>query len=78
MSKSMKGRDFIKMMRPILGIDQKRIVSMTITANCDAPVIVSIDCLGANGASADATEVTASETATQSRRFIIDVEEVRN
>lgn len=67
------GRDFIKMIKPMLGIEQDCIRSMTITAKHDDVCLIEIECLGVKKGELDITEVS---NAPEKRKFLVEVTEV--
>lgn len=76
MSKAiMSGREFIKMMRPILGITQGAIVSMTVTARHDDAARIDIECIAKSDCSVDIVDATTNEDKPEKRRFIVEVTE---
>jgi len=75
MKKIISGTEFIKMMRPILGITQGAIVSITVTARNDDAARIEIECLAKSNCGIDVVDITASDAKPEKRRFIVDVTE---
>jgi hypothetical protein len=73
----MQGRDFIEMMRPLLGIVQKNIVSLSITARHDDAVRMEIECIGKEAAYLNVIEITTDENKPEVRQFMVYVTEVQ-
>lgn len=78
MKSAISGRAFIAMMRPLLGIDQKNIVSLSITARHDDAARMVIECIGNDGADLSVSKITTSNEKPELRRFIVDVIEVKS
>jgi hypothetical protein len=70
------GRAFISLIRPILGITQKRIVSINIAARFDAATVVDVVCYGTNRAGTDIDIQECESQHPENKRFIIDVKEI--
>jgi hypothetical protein len=76
MKKIISGREFIKMMRPMLGVTQGSIVSMTVTARVNDVAIIEIECLAKlNDCEVNIVDVAATEYKPEKRRFIVEVTE---
>jgi hypothetical protein len=74
MKKVMSGREFIKMIRPLLGIEQTKIRSISIKASINDVVSVELECIGKQGSAMNVAEELSPNKFI--RRFVVDVTEV--
>lgn len=76
MIKTKDARNFISMMRPILGITQKGITGITINANVNDAVRIEVRCIGREGADMQVVECTDGTEKPEAKRYIVTVKEV--